>query len=84
MAPKQDPKPKFQEGEFEFLGKRHLSAQEREAGSGWLRFGGRGWQGLRPEEAADRALCGESALRRVISVRHEEKIPCEAKALGRR
>lgn len=73
MAPKQDPKPKFQEGECAPLGKRHLTAQEVEAGSRWLRFEGRGWLGVHPEKAADSALCGESALRMAIPMRHCER-----------
>ena len=84
MAPKQDPKPKFQEGECAPLGKRHLTAQEMEAGSRWLRLEGRGRRGLRPEKAAVSALCGESALRMAIPMRHCEKALCEARVLRRR
>lgn len=62
------------------LGRRHLTAQGREVGWEWLRFGGRGRRGLRPERAADIALCRGSALPRAISVRRVETALGETKA----
>lgn len=83
MAPKQDLKPKFQEGEFDPLGTKHLTPGEG-GGLGTVEIWDWGWRGRVPRRrraglCAEKAHCGEVFLCFV-----RIKTLWEAKALGRR
>ena len=83
MAPKQDPKPKFQEGESRPLGTKHLTARRGRWSRGGSDLGAGDGEGRAPRRrraglCAEKAHCDEVFLC-VLRI----KTLWEAKALGR-